>query len=70
MFAIVVALVSVLREATRGRLPTQLSTAGLAYVADEAAAEAAERLQAQLDDVQRQVQTLAELTLGGDEPRS
>jgi hypothetical protein len=31
LFAIVVGVVSVLREATRGRLPTQLSTSGLGY---------------------------------------
>jgi len=41
----------VLREAGRGRLPTQLTTAGLAYEADVAAAEAAERLQGQLDEL-------------------
>lgn len=65
IFAIVVAIASVLREAARGRLPTQLTTAGLAYEADLAAAEAAERLQRQLDELHGQVQTLADLTLGG-----
>ncbi len=69
IFAIVVAIASVLREALRGRLPTQLTTAGLAYEADVAAAEAAEHLQSQLDELRGQVQTLAELTLGGEEPR-
>ena len=69
IFAIVVAIASVLREAERGRLPTQLTTAGLAYEADVAAAEAAERLQGQLDELRGQLQTLAELTLGGEEPR-
>jgi hypothetical protein len=69
LFAIVVAIASVLREAGRGRLPTQLTTAGLAYEADVAAAEAAERLQNQLDELRGQVETLADLTLGGEEPR-
>jgi hypothetical protein len=69
LFAIVVAIASVLREAGRGRLPTQLTTAGLAYEADVAAAEAAERLQNQLDEPRGQVETLADLTLGGEEPR-
>lgn len=69
IFAIVVAIASVLHEAGRGRLPTQLTTAGLAYEADIAAADAAERLQSQLDELREQIQTLAELTLGGEEPR-
>jgi hypothetical protein len=69
IFAIVVAVASVLREGGRGRLPTQLTTAGLAYEADVAAAEAAERLQGQLDELRGQLQTLADLTLGGEEPR-
>jgi hypothetical protein len=37
LFAIVVAVLSVLAQATRGRLPTQLSTGGLAYEAEAAA---------------------------------
>jgi hypothetical protein len=65
IFAILVALTSVLREAARGRLPTQLTTAGLAYEADVAAAEAAEDLQRQLDELREQVHIMAELTLGG-----
>jgi hypothetical protein len=65
IFAILVAITSVLREAARGRLPTQLTTAGLAYEADVAAAEAAEDLQRQLDELGEQVQIMAELTLGG-----
>jgi hypothetical protein len=68
IFAIVVALMSVLHEAVRGRLPTQLTTAGLAYEADVAAAEAAERLQGQLDELREQVRTLADVTFG-EEPR-
>jgi hypothetical protein len=57
VFAIVVAMASVLREAARGRLPTQLSTAGLAYETEMAGEvdEAMERLQVQIDDLQRQV---------------
>jgi hypothetical protein len=66
-FAIVVAIVSVLREAWRGRLPTQLTTAGLAYEADVAAAEAVERLQGQLDELHGQVKTLTDLAFG-EEP--
>lgn len=68
IFAIVVALMSVLHEAGRGRLPTQLTTAGLAYEADVAAAEAAERLQGQLDELREQVRTLADVTFS-EEPR-
>jgi hypothetical protein len=63
-FAILVAIASVLREAARGRLPTQLTTAGLAYEADVAAADAAERLQRQLDELTIQVETLTDLTFG------
>jgi hypothetical protein len=69
IFAIVVALTSVLREAARGRLPTQLTTAGLAYEADVAAAEAAESLQRQFDELHGQVQALTELALGDKGPR-
>jgi hypothetical protein len=67
VFAIVVAIVSVLREAARGRLPTQLTTAGLAYEADVAAAEVVERLQDQLDELHDQVKTLRQFTFG-EEP--
>lgn len=66
IFAIVVAVTSVLSEASRGRLPTQLSTAGLAYVAQDTG-DATARIQAGLDDVQRQLQSLAELRLGDEE---
>jgi hypothetical protein len=69
IFAIVVAMASVLREAARGRLPTQLTTGGLAYEEEIAAAEVADRLQVQLDELRGQVQSLAEATLGGEEPR-
>jgi hypothetical protein len=72
IFAIVVAVVSVLAQATRGRLPTQLSTAGLAYEADAAAdAKAAvEDLQAQVDDLQDGLDRLGTLVLGEQEPQS
>ena len=53
--AIVVALASILTQAARGRLPTQLSTAGLAYEA-----EAAANTQAALEDLQRQIDGLQE----------
>jgi hypothetical protein len=68
IFAIVVAIISVLREAAKGRLPTQLTTGGLAYDADAAAADAAEHLQVQLDEVRAQLQQLAEVTLGPQQP--
>jgi hypothetical protein len=71
LFAIVVAVASVLREGARGRLPTQLTTSGLAYES-EAAAEAkdvAETLQEQVDDLQRQISDLVELAVGDEEPR-
>jgi hypothetical protein len=54
----------------RGRLPTQLNTGGLAYEENVAAAEAAERLQGQLDELRGQVESLAELTLGSEKPRT
>jgi hypothetical protein len=65
-FAIVIAIASVLREAMRGRLPTHLTTAGLAYEAD---AVAAELMQRQLDELRGQVEDLSEMILGGEEPR-
>ena len=72
IFAIVVAVLSVLAQATRGRLPTQVSTAGLAYEADAAAdAKAAvEDLQAQVDDLQDGLDRLGTLVLGEQEPQS
>ena len=58
IFAIVVAVLSVLHEATAGRLPTQLTTSGLAYEAGGQAARATEKLQRQFDDLYTQVQDL------------
>jgi hypothetical protein len=50
-FAIVVAVLSVLAQSTRGRLPTQFTTTGLAYEADAAddTRAAVQDLQAQID---------------------
>jgi hypothetical protein len=64
-----VAVLSVLTQATRGRLPTQLSTAGLAYEADAAAAAqwAVEVLQAQVDDLQNGLDRLGAFVLGDQE---
>jgi len=72
LFAIAVAIISVLTQATRGRLPTQLSTGGLAYEADAVADTkiAVEDLQGQVDELQRQIATLADLTLGDQESGS
>ncbi len=72
LFAIAVAILSVLTQATRGRLPTQLSTGGLAYEADAAGDTkiAVEDLQGQVDELQRQIATLADLTLGDQESAS
>jgi uncharacterized protein YlxW (UPF0749 family) len=61
MFAIVLAVVSVVVQASRGRLPTQVTTGGLAYEAEAAADTkgALENLQAQIDDLQDSVDHLA-----------
>jgi hypothetical protein len=64
LFALLVAIVSVVREAARGRLPTQLTTAGLAYDVDMTAAYAAQRLQRQFEELQAQVQRLEKIVLG------
>jgi hypothetical protein len=68
MLSLILLLVAVL--AARGRLPTQLTTGGLAYEENVAAAEGAERLQGQLDELRGQVESLAELTLGSEKPRT
>jgi hypothetical protein len=69
VFAIVVAIASVLREASRGRLPTQLSTGGLAFetAATSATEKAFQDLQAQVDDIQGIVEALAERVDAPDE---
>ena len=66
--SLILLLVAVL--AARGRLPTQLTTGGVAYEENIAAAQAAERLQGQLDELRGQVESLAELTLGSEKPRT
>jgi hypothetical protein len=67
LFAIVVGISSVLREAARGRLPTQLSTSGLGYGADDAAAEIYERARRDIDDLYERVLKLERIDLGSDE---
>ena len=62
LLAVTAAALSILVQATRGRLPIELSTSGLRYeaeAADDAAAAAAD-LQEQLDDLGRLVVELAE----------
>lgn len=66
MFATAVAILSVLYEATRGRLPTQLTTGGLAYDVEWPVAHAAEHLQTQVDDLRAQLQRLEAMTLDDD----
>jgi hypothetical protein len=67
--AIVVALATILTQAARGRLPTQLSTAGLTYEADAAAntQAALEDLQRQIDGLQEAVDRLGTLVLGDEQ---
>jgi hypothetical protein len=62
LVAVVIAAVSVLARAARGRLPVELSTSGLRYEAEAAdrAAAAAAGLQEQLDDLVAIVDALAE----------
>jgi hypothetical protein len=61
-----VAVLSVLHEATLGRLPTQLTTGGLAYEAGDHAARAVEQLQSQLDELRAQLHDLAEIALSDE----
>jgi hypothetical protein len=62
LFAISVAVISVLAQAARGRLPTQLSTSGIAYDAEEtrATATALAELQHEVDRHQAALDGLAE----------
>jgi hypothetical protein len=62
LVGVVVATLSVLVQAARGRLPVELSTSGLRYEAEAAddAATAVADLQEQLDDLARLVVELAE----------
>lgn len=71
VFAIVVAILSVLAQAARGRLPTQLSTAGLAYEPDAAAvaANAVDSLQGQVERMEADIDDLKALLLGDEASR-
>lgn len=62
LVAVVVAAVSVLARAARGRLPVELSTSGLRYEADAAddTATAVAQLQDQFDDLLAIVDALAD----------
>jgi hypothetical protein len=62
LVAIVIAAVSVLAQAARGRLPVELSTSGLRYEAEAAddAAVAVAQLQDQLDELVAIVDALAD----------
>ena len=62
LFAVVIAALSVVLQATRGRLPVEFSTSGLRYeaeAADDMAAAVAD-LQAQFDDLEATTAALAE----------
>jgi hypothetical protein len=58
LFAIVVALLSIVRQAARGRLPIELSTSGLRYEAEgtEDLVVAVRELQEQLDGLTQMVE--------------
>jgi Na+-transporting methylmalonyl-CoA/oxaloacetate decarboxylase gamma subunit len=62
LVGVVIAGLSVLAQATRGRLPVELSTSGLRYEAEAAddAAAAVDQLQDQFDDLAAIVDALAE----------
>ena len=62
VLGVVVAMVSILVQAARGRLPVELSASGLRYEAEAAedAATAAADLQEQLDDLSGTVLAIAE----------
>lgn len=66
VFAISVAVLSVLVQAARGHLPTQLTTAGLAYEPG-ATAEAVADLQGQVDEIRRDVDSIGDWTLEDDD---
>jgi hypothetical protein len=63
LFAVAVAIVSVLTQAARGRLPTQLTTGGLAYGPEDFAADTASsvvEIQRQVDDLESTLVALTE----------
>jgi hypothetical protein len=61
LFGILVALLSVLAQARRGRLPTQLSTGGLGYegTGEAKATSAVDYVQSQLDRLDRVLDGIA-----------
>jgi hypothetical protein len=65
-FALTVAVLSVLAQAVRGRLPTQLTTSGLGYEAEAAAADAVSGLQDQVRELERALAALSDVVLGGN----
>ena len=59
-FALTVAVATVLRDGVRGRLPNQLSTAGLAYESPTATdAQAVRKLQVEIELLRAQVTNLS-----------
>jgi hypothetical protein len=66
VLAISVAVLSVLAQAARGHLPTQLTTAGLVYEAGATAAAVAQ-LQDQVGRLRRDVESLGDMTLEPDD---
>ena len=62
LFAAAIAVLTVLAQAARGRLPIELTSSGLRYEADAAdvAATAVTQLQAQVDDLVTLVDALAD----------
>jgi hypothetical protein len=62
LFAVVIAALSVVLQAARGRLPVEFSTSGLRYEAEavDDAAAAVSELQAQFDDLEAMTAALAE----------
>jgi len=62
LFAIVFVLATVLSRASAGRLPTELSTTGIGYTAEETrkTTETLAELQEQVDDHQATIDRLAE----------
>jgi hypothetical protein len=68
LFALTVAALSVVAQAARGRLPTQLTTSGLGYEAEAAAADAVSELQNQVQELERALDALSGVVLGDNDP--
>jgi hypothetical protein len=68
LFALAIAAVSVSAQAARGRLPTQLSTSGIAYEAEAAAADAVSELQHQVQDLERAIDAICGIVLSDNDP--